>query len=190
MGRATWPNKGMPRIWPAIATRCSAYSGGRNVRGKDHVVGRLLARLAHLSGRQPNQRMEPVHHAGQPAQQVHQAVAAADMPQLVQQHAALGLLGPCGTLHGNENHRPAQAPSHRNRHLRALPHFDRPATTARSEQLLQDVTPMRIGGRLGTPGNIPRPHDADWPAKRDPKRFPRPRRQQEASTRTTCDEPR
>ena len=84
---------------------------------KDHVVGRLLARLPQLSGRQPNQRMEPVRHARQTAQQVHQAVAAADMPKLVQQHAAFGLVGPCRAACGNENHRPPQTPGHWNRHL-------------------------------------------------------------------------
>ncbi len=80
MGRATWPKQVQTAHLGGNSHEMLGIVGRCDVGGKHQVVGRLLAGLPQLPGRQPNQRMEPVRHAGQPAQQQHQAVAAADMP--------------------------------------------------------------------------------------------------------------
>ena len=86
--------------------------GGAGAIAEHQVVAGALPFDQHLARRPPDQRIEPVQHAGQGADGLGRHVPAADVRDLVHQDVAQAVIVPTDRFGGEEHDRTPQAPGH------------------------------------------------------------------------------
>ena len=143
------------------------------------IVAGAFALLAQSGRRKPDERMEPVHRAADTRDELREEVVPLHVRQLMQQHVAPALRAPFIGVGGDQDRRPANAPSHRHRGPARLPQPDVPRETELERQLFDEQQPALIPHRRGDPIEPRDPRQANGEQNQDRRDPAQPDRENE-----------